>query len=277
MLCDYAAYADEADQWNVRVFALLTGAIDDPPLATLRPHVTYTFRMPMRPTDPPAESALITRRAALARSAAILGGALSASTIAGVLAGCGDQKARGADAAVQTLHALTPAQEQLVAAVAEVILPATDTPGARDVGVSLFVDRMLADYYTTDARAQFLAGLARLDARALSQHGHPFVSCAAAQQFALIDALDAQLFDSRAIVAGAAARATGGARDSSPADTHAAHVEDVDPRAFYGVLKELTLAGYYTSEAGATRELRVNPMGRWRADIPYSQLGAGWA
>ena len=35
---------------------------------------------------------------------------------------------------------------------------------------------------------------------------------------------------------------------------------DTEPHAFYAVLKELRLAGYYTSEAGATRELRVNPM-----------------
>ena len=244
----------------MRVFALLTGANDDPPLATLRPRVTYTSRMPTRPTDPPAESALITRRSALARSAAILGGALSASTIAGVLAGCGDQKARGDASAVQTLQALTPAQEQLVAAVAEVILPATDTPGARDVGVSLFVDRMLADYYPADARAQFLAGLARIDARALSQHGHPFVSCTAARQFALVDALDAQLFDSHAIGAGAPSRSTGATPDAAPESTHTKRVEDADPRAFYGVLKELVLACYYTSEAGGTRELRLNPM-----------------
>ena len=231
----------------------------------------------MRPADPPAESALITRRAALARTAAILGSALAAPTIAGVLAGCGDQKASGTGAAAPTLRALTPAQEQLVAAVAEVILPTTDTPGARDVGVSLFVDRMLADYYPADARAQFLAGLARIDARALSQHGHPFVSCTAAQQFALVDALDAQLFDPHPIGAGAPSRSTGATPDAAPDSTHTKRVEDADPRAFYGVLKELTLAGYYTSEAGGTRELRVNPMGRWRADVPYNQLGAGWA
>lgn len=224
--------------------------------------------MPTRPTAPPTESALITRRAALARTAALLGSALAAPTIAGVLAGCGDQKASGTASAVQTLRALTPAQERLVAAVAEVILPATGTPGARDVGVSLFVDRMLADYYPADAREKFLAGLARLDASAVAQHGRAFVACTAAQQFALVDALDAQAFD---------ANATGAAPDAARGSTHSTGAADADPRAFYGVLKELTLAGYYTSEAGATRELRVNPMGRWRADVPYNELKAGWA
>lgn len=233
--------------------------------------------MPTPPSTPPDDSALITRRAALVRTAALLGSALAAPTIAGVLAGCGDQKASGTTSAAQTLRALTPAQEQLVAAVAEVILPTTDTPGAREVGVSLFVDRMLADYYSADARAQFLAGLARLDTRALTKHGHPFVGCTAAQQFALVDALDAQAFDVRAIAAGAPSRVNSVAPDAAPDSTDATRAADADPRAFYGVLKELTLAGYYTSEIGATRELRVNPMGRWRANVPYAELGAGWA
>lgn len=224
-----------------------------PPLAPARPRATYTSGMPTRPTDSPAASTLISRRVALARTAALLGSALAAPTIAGVLAGCGDQRASGTRAAAETLKALTPEQEQLVAAVAEVILPATDTPGARDVGVSQFVDRMLADYHTADAREKFLAGLARLDASAVAQHGKSFMRCTAAQQFALVDALDAQLFDPKAVRA------------------------DADPRAFYGLLKELTLAGYYTSEDGATRELRINPMGRWRADVPYTQFRAGWA
>ena len=45
----------------------------------------------------------------------------------------------------------------------------------------------------------------------------------------------------------------------------------------FRTLKELTLVGYYTSEVGATRELRVNPMGAWHADVPYASLGHAWA
>jgi len=42
-------------------------------------------------------------------------------------------------------------------------------------------------------------------------------------------------------------------------------------------MKELTLLGYYTSEAGAMKELTVNPMGVYRADIPYRSVGHSWA
>ena len=42
-------------------------------------------------------------------------------------------------------------------------------------------------------------------------------------------------------------------------------------------MKELTLLGYYTSQSGAMTELKVNPMGIYRADIPYRSVGHSWA
>ena len=46
---------------------------------------------------------------------------------------------------------------------------------------------------------------------------------------------------------------------------------------FFRRVKELTLLGYYTSEVGSTKELRVNPMGAYQGDIPYARVGRGWA
>jgi hypothetical protein len=56
-----------------------------------------------------------------------------------------------------------------------------------------------------------------------------------------------------------------------------ADAADVGAGPFWRNLKELTLVGYYTSEVGATQELRVNPMGSWRADIPFSEVGRSWS
>jgi gluconate 2-dehydrogenase gamma chain len=226
--------------------------------------------MPNR-AEPP-EDALLTRRAALARTAAMLGSALAAPTIAGVLAGCGDRASRTDTNGVTPLKAMTSDQEQLVAAVTSVILPTTTTPGAREAGVSRFIDRMLAEYYSERERTRVIGGLERLDARARAQHTQPFVSCTAAQQFALVDALDALAFDGPARVVASPAMSSPDSAATAPADP-----DDIGPQSFFRLLKELTLAGYYTSEIGATRELRVNPMGRWRADVPYSDIGASWA
>src|SRR5213076_416984 len=103
----------------------------------------------------------IDRREALRRAALLLGGALAAPTVAGVLAGC--QAARVPDGAWAP-RALSRAQVELVAAMAEHILPETDTPGARAAGVHRFIDAMLAESFPPSERERFLAGLAEVDA-----------------------------------------------------------------------------------------------------------------
>src|SRR5436189_2507964 len=133
----------------------------------------------------------IDRREALRRAALVLGGALSTSTIAGVLAGC---EARGTPDGAWTPRALTVDQLDLVATIAEHILPETDTPGARAVGVHRFIDAMLADSYPAEDRDRFLAGLADVDARARRTCGRAFLQCATAEQRALLVPLDREAF-----------------------------------------------------------------------------------
>lgn len=101
----------------------------------------------------------IDRREALRRAALLLGGALSAPLAAGVLAGC---EARGVPDGSWRPRVLTPHQAELLATIADQILPATDTPGARAVGVHRFIDALLAESYSAAEREQFVAGLVEL-------------------------------------------------------------------------------------------------------------------
>jgi len=121
----------------------------------------------------------IDRRAALRQAALVLGGVLSAPLAAGVLAGC---EARGTPDAAWRPRALTPDQAELVATIAEQILPATDTPGARDVGVHRFIDALLAESYPAGERERFVAGLTDL--------GRAFQASTPDQQRALLERLD---------------------------------------------------------------------------------------
>ena len=84
------------------------------------------------------------------------------------------------------LEVLTPAQAELVTTLADLILPRTDTPGASDVGVTGFVDHLLATWYHDDEREQFLAGLAEIDTRS----GGKFTSLPAGDQARLLESLD---------------------------------------------------------------------------------------
>src|SRR2546430_10190748 len=106
-----------------------------------------------------SEQETIDRREALRRAALVLGGVLSAPLAAGVLAGC---EARGAPEGSWRPRTLTPDQAELVATIAEQILPETDTPGARAVGVHRFIDALLAESYSAEQRERFVAGLAGL-------------------------------------------------------------------------------------------------------------------
>ena len=189
----------------------------------------------------------ISRRRALQQVALLLGGAISAPTVAGVFS-TATRRAWAASPAWAP-RTLSPAQLELVATLAEHIVPQTETPGARAAGVHRFVDTLLTDHYATAERDRFLAGLAGVDTQARSRYGKPLVQATTEQQLALLRELDA------------AAYTAGRGEDGW----------------FFRRVKELTLVGYYTSQIGAMQELHVSPFGTYRGDIPYSSVGRAWA
>lgn len=236
----------------------------------------------------------LTRREALQRAAWLLGGTLATPTILGVLAGCGDDRPRGtARRRDFTPRTLTPDQRVTVVAIAEAIIPTTDTPGAKDAYVDEFVDNMLSDHYPVADRERFLAGLARVEARAQRVHQKGFNALTAAQQSALVAELDRVSFSDREQKKDSAEKkqptetspraqqgdvqvGQGTGADPAAAATVQEDPADIGPQSFYRMMKELAVVGYYTSEVGSTRELRVNPMTRYR-DIPYTAGTPTWA
>src|ERR1700744_5891206 len=123
------------------------------------------------------------RREALQRAAWLMGGALSAPLTLGVL---------DAYAATTTptpgwkTAVLTPQQAELVGAVADIIIPRTSTPGAKDVGVTELVDLLLKDVYSKDDRERYLSGLAEFDKAAQTTYGKPFLALDAKRQSTLV-------------------------------------------------------------------------------------------
>ena len=189
----------------------------------------------------------IDRREALRLTTILLGGVISAPTLAGFLAGC-----RAPDAiAAGGPPTLTSAELELVATIAEHIIPQTDTPGARGVGVHRFVDAMVSEYYPQAARQRFVDALHDVDARAQRAGARTFVAATRAQQLAILSALDREAY-------------------SSASRSGSAH--------FFRTMKELTLLGYYTSEVGATRELRYSQVpGKYEGCVPLKRIGRAWA
>jgi hypothetical protein len=129
------------------------------------------------------------------------------------------------------LRILEPHQHETVAAVAELIIPETDTPGARAAGVVEFIDLMVAEWYTDEERARFLDGIAELDRRSQAVVGRVFVEASSSDQVRTLSELEAEWLSLRA--AGA------------EPEKH-----------FFHQIKFLTTYGYYTSRVGLEQELR---------------------
>src|SRR5438093_13477866 len=95
------------------------------------------------------------------------------------------------------LQVLDPHQSETVATMAELIIPATDTPGARAAQVDRFIDLLLAEWATDDDRKQFLEGLADVDARARAGSAADFLGATEAQRSTILTALDAEAQERR--------------------------------------------------------------------------------
>jgi len=133
--------------------------------------------------------------------------------------------APAAKAAAWTPKVLDAHQNETVVAISELIIPQTDTPGAKAANVNRFIDQILAAAQPAE-REQFLRGLQWMDARAQERHGTAFVTATPAQQAAILTAISTP---------DAGAEATG--------------------REFFAAIKGLTVTGYYTSEIGIRQEL----------------------
>src|SRR5277367_2132081 len=192
------------------------------------------------------------RREALAQVAFIMGGALSLPAIL-----------------LDETHAATPAaggplffndaEGALVAEVAEIMIPRTSTPGAKDAGVPLFIDTMLKGAYSPADQRRYRRGLREFDALARRTHQGNFLALDAKTQAALVQSVhDAAVTDEL--------------------QRKARHAPITRP--FILMTKELTMLGFFTSEIGATQVLQYRAIpGSYHGCIPVSQAGNGksWA
>lgn len=80
-------------------------------------------------------------------------------------------------------------QNETVIALTELIIPATDTPGAKAALVNRWMDRMLG-VGPQEQKDAFFSGLAWLDGHSIALHKKPFVKLTEAQQVAILKELD---------------------------------------------------------------------------------------
>ena len=82
----------------------------------------------------------------------------------------------------KTTAEFTPTTISLLDEVAETIIPATSTPGAKAAKVGEFMKVMVTDCYTQRQQDAFMNGIVQLDKDCDKMHGKTFMECNADQR-----------------------------------------------------------------------------------------------
>ncbi|ARK11472.2 gluconate 2-dehydrogenase subunit 3 family protein [Fibrella sp. ES10-3-2-2] len=121
---------------------------------------------------------------------------------------------------------LSPAQTDSLASLIDTLIPASDTPGALDLNVPDFVQKMVADCYEPAVHQQVKDGLTNVDALAQASFGQTLTRCTPVQRLDILQKIQA--------------------------DPEAGRKE------FFTLIKNLTIQGYTTSEYVMTTFLNYN-------------------
>ena len=163
----------------------------------------------------------------------------------------GAERALAWDATATGTNLFTEADAAFLDEVAEVLIPETDTPGARAAGVGAFMTVYVSDCLTAAEQARFRQGMDMIGRYAEDVYGAGFLTLDPGQRLALLEDIAAE------------------ARIAAKGDDDAVH--------WFTPIHQLTLLGFFTSETGATEVLRYEAVpGEYNGDLAYDG-GPAWA
>ena len=180
------------------------------------------------------------RRDILKQSTIFAGAALSAGTISAIFTSCQTE-------ALSSIKGsgLSQTQLDLIAGVAERIIPKTDTPGAIEAKVHEFIDKQIALNFTDKESSLFAQGLEIFDKMGDDKFGKSFLDLTDDEQNGVLTDVVADFKNQK---------------EGTP------HI--------WPTLKGLTVTGFFTSELGATKALVYDPIpGEWQGCVDLSEVG----
>ena len=195
-------------------------------------------------TAPAIKNDLVTRREAIRRVSALLGGAAligQSAWLAGPAAAAGRSLFSDADVA-------------LFDEIADTILPETKTPGAKAAGVGQFIAMMVTDTYDPREQRVFRDGIKTIERESRKENGGKFMASSPAQRLTLLQRIDREAIE------------------------YMRQPGNLDRPHYFRMIKELTLLGYFTSEIGYTQAMRyVETPGRFEPCVTYTAGEKAWA
>ena len=192
-------------------------------------------------------------RRQLLRSLSFLTGGtvLAPAALATLLQGCAS-----ADRRTWQPRYFTAAEADALSAYVDTLLPRTETPGGLDVGVDVFIDKVMAETSADPtADSPMREGLRALDAESTGSYEAAFAKTSPAQRAELFAAAEARSPRYNPQVWGTA-------------------VGEEPPIDFYRSLKSMALWAYLSSEQIGLNVLNYDPVpGGFDGDIPLASVG----
>lgn len=200
------------------------------------------------------------RRELLKMIALLTGGVVVGSEV--FLSGCTNP-----DKVITSLT-LTEADIPFLDEVAETILPATQTPGAKAAKVGQFMTRIVNDCYDENEQRMFRDGMNKINEACKKSHGHLFMDATVQQRHDLLTTLDKETKAVQEKFKKEQDKLEREARDRGDKTFKKQKM----PTQYYTLIKQLTLWGYFTSQEALTQALRFTPVPtKWEPCIDYKK------
>lgn len=189
----------------------------------------------------------------------ISGFAVSGSLVSAVMQGCQE-----VDTTPDwTPEFFTPEEGEKLGALAEAIIPRTETPGAKDVFVDRYIDMIVKNCMSEEEQQRFKRGVSELYDAFEESGKQAFVDASAEDQLSYLQKVEV---DARKIAAD-----VGNRREPDTASE-----DSFDASPFLPDFKNLVIAGYFTSKEVGTQVLPYEPVpGEWIACGDLQELTGG--
>jgi hypothetical protein len=206
------------------------------------------------------------------KAAGLLAGAFMASS--GVLVACRyEPKTRIAG------RVLSAEDQTLIEDIADTLLPTTAaSPGAKAAGVGATINLILTDCYDRATQERVVAGLQSFRNACESKFGKTFTQLTRAERESFVRDVDKESKAMQASAAAAAASVDNTVKipSGSPADRDSLRTAR-EPH-YFGLVRELALGAYFSSEIGMTKALRyIRVPGHYTGCMPLAPNQPAWA
>ncbi len=179
----------------------------------------------------------------------------------------------GCKSADKTGLKFTEGNLSLLDEIGETILPATDSPGAKEAKVAEFMELIVKDCYTPESQEAFINGITEIDNACKKLHNKSFMECSAQQRKELLLQLEEEAKEYNK-----QQEEKDKPRKNELKEQDKEYDFVASPKHYYTMFKQLTLLGFFTSEAGQKKALRWLPVpGKFDGAYPYKKGDKAWA